>query len=48
MAAFFVYSTPHRNIPAEIHTTLARKLDIINAATSYRDLRSPLAAWQPL
>ncbi|EKY3197720.1 type II toxin-antitoxin system RelE/ParE family toxin [Cronobacter turicensis] len=41
LAAFFVCSTPHRNIPAEIHTTLARKLDIINAATSYRDLRSP-------
>ncbi len=26
--------------PAEIHTTLSRKLDIINAATSHRDLRS--------
>ncbi|WP_137475093.1 type II toxin-antitoxin system RelE/ParE family toxin, partial [Escherichia coli] len=38
---FFVHSTPHRKIPAEIHTTLSRKLDIINAATSHRDLRSP-------
>lgn len=35
----FVHSTPHRKIPAEIHTTLSRKLDIINAATSHRDLR---------
>ncbi|MDI7385636.1 type II toxin-antitoxin system RelE/ParE family toxin [Cronobacter dublinensis] len=41
LMAFFLYSTPHRAIAAEIHTTLARKLDIINAATSYRDLRSP-------
>ena len=24
-----------------VHTTLSRKLDIINAATSHRDLRSP-------
>ena len=41
LADFFVHSTPHRKIPAEIHTTLSRKLDIINAATSHRDLRSP-------
>lgn len=39
LADFFVHSTPHRKIPAEIHTTLSRKLDIINAATSHRDLR---------
>ncbi|EJG2204565.1 type II toxin-antitoxin system RelE/ParE family toxin [Morganella morganii] len=38
---FFRYSTPHRKIPPSIHTTLARKLDIINAAVSYLDLRSP-------
>ncbi|APG17413.1 hypothetical protein Y71_17815 [Kosakonia radicincitans DSM 16656] len=38
---FFHHTTPHRKIPADIHTTLARKLDIINAATSHRDLRSP-------
>ena len=41
LADFFVHSTPHRKIPAEIHTTLSRKLDIINAATSHWDLRSP-------
>ncbi|WP_312734965.1 type II toxin-antitoxin system RelE/ParE family toxin, partial [Escherichia coli] len=41
LADFFVHSTPHRKIPAEIHTSLSRKLDIINAATSHRDLRSP-------
>ncbi|EAA5367931.1 type II toxin-antitoxin system RelE/ParE family toxin [Salmonella enterica] len=38
---FFEYSTQHRKIPPDIHTALARKLDIINAATSHRDLRSP-------
>ncbi|EII9935837.1 type II toxin-antitoxin system RelE/ParE family toxin [Escherichia coli] len=41
LADFFIHSTPHRKIPAEIHNALARKLDIINAATSHRDLRSP-------
>lgn len=41
LEAFFRHSTPHRTIPPGIHTTLARKLDIINAASSYRDLRSP-------
>lgn len=39
---FFWHSTPHRKIPPGIHNTLARKLDIINAAVSYLDLRSPL------
>ncbi len=39
--AFFRHATPHRKIPPGIHATLARKLDIINAATSYLDLRSP-------
>jgi proteic killer suppression protein len=38
---FFWHATPHRLIPPGIHTTLARKLDAINAAHSYRDLRSP-------
>ena len=38
---FFERATPHRKIPADIHTALARKLDIINAAVSHRDLRSP-------
>ena len=41
LADFFVHSTAHRKIPAEIHNALSRKLDIINAATSHRDLRSP-------
>ncbi len=36
---FFTYAT----IPASIHTALARKMDIINAATSHKDLRSPRA-----
>ncbi len=30
-----------RKIPPDIHTTLARKLDLINAAVNYLDLRSP-------
>ena len=38
----FVHSTPHRKIPAEIHTTLSRKLDIINAATSSSGIYAPL------
>ncbi len=38
---FFERATSHRKIPADIHTALARKLDIINAAVSHRDLRSP-------
>ncbi|MDR7341695.1 proteic killer suppression protein [Pantoea alhagi] len=41
LAAFFYHSTPARKIPADIQTTLARKLDMINAAASYLDLRSP-------
>ncbi|EGA7443887.1 type II toxin-antitoxin system RelE/ParE family toxin, partial [Salmonella enterica] len=31
---FFEFSTPHRKIPPDIHMTLSRKLDIINAATT--------------
>ncbi|MBW6055278.1 type II toxin-antitoxin system RelE/ParE family toxin [Escherichia coli] len=38
---FFEFSTPHRKIPPDIHMTLSRKLDIINAATTCKDLRSP-------
>ncbi|MGU7800778.1 type II toxin-antitoxin system RelE/ParE family toxin, partial [Escherichia coli] len=38
---FFLHSAPHEKIPPDIHTTLARKLDIINAAVTYLDLRSP-------
>lgn len=38
---FFEYAAPHKKIPPDIHTTLARKLDIINAAASHQDLRSP-------
>lgn len=38
---FFIYGTAHGQIPRAIESALARKLDIINAATSYHDLRSP-------
>lgn len=38
---FFLHSTTHKKIPSDIHTTLARKLDLINAAVSFLDLRSP-------
>ncbi|KNC89180.1 type II toxin-antitoxin system RelE/ParE family toxin [Trabulsiella odontotermitis] len=38
---FFHHATPHKRIPPDNHTALARKLDIINAATTWRDLRSP-------
>ncbi|WJV52949.1 type II toxin-antitoxin system RelE/ParE family toxin [Prodigiosinella aquatilis] len=38
---FFLYGTPHKKIPAGIESSMARKLDIINAAISHRDLRSP-------
>lgn len=38
---FFLYGRPHGKIPPEIASALMRKRDIINAATSYRDLRSP-------
>lgn len=38
---FFLYGQPHRKIPTEIASALMRKLDIINAVTSYQDLRSP-------
>ncbi|ASE85083.1 TPA: type II toxin-antitoxin system RelE/ParE family toxin [Citrobacter koseri] len=38
---FFMYSAPHKKVPPDIHSALARKLDIINAAVSYKDLKSP-------
>ncbi|EEW7548455.1 type II toxin-antitoxin system RelE/ParE family toxin [Escherichia coli] len=38
---FFEFSIPHKKIPSDIQITLLRKLDIINAATTWKDLRSP-------
>jgi proteic killer suppression protein len=38
---FFLYGKSHRKIPASLEAVLARKLDIINAAASHYDLRSP-------
>ncbi|HBT4785568.1 TPA: type II toxin-antitoxin system RelE/ParE family toxin [Klebsiella variicola subsp. variicola] len=38
---YFLYGTSCRMIPSEIEASLSRKLDIINAASDYRDLRSP-------
>ncbi len=38
---FFLYNKKHKKIPSTIEAALARKLDIINAAVSYKDLRSP-------
>lgn len=38
---FFHYGKPHRLIPSTIESALSRKLDIINAAVSYKDLCSP-------
>jgi proteic killer suppression protein len=38
---FFENNKGHKKIPATISGALARKLDIINAATCHRDLRSP-------
>lgn len=38
---FFHYGKSHKRIPASLESALARKLDIINAATTYRDLKSP-------
>jgi proteic killer suppression protein len=39
--AFFLYGRSSNVIPSNLETALARKLDIIRAATSHRDLRSP-------
>ena len=38
---FFRYGKSHKKIPAVLENALARKLDILNAATTRRDLRSP-------
>lgn len=38
---FYLYGKSHKKIPSDIESALARKLDIINAATDFRDLRSP-------
>lgn len=38
---YFLYGKTHKKIPATIESALARKLDLINAATTYKDLRSP-------
>jgi len=38
---YFLYGKAHKKIPSTLEAALARKLDIINAATSYKDLRSP-------
>ncbi|WMY73416.1 type II toxin-antitoxin system RelE/ParE family toxin [Buttiauxella selenatireducens] len=40
---FFLFTRHHRKIPSDIVSTLARKLDLINAAVTYKDLRSPPA-----
>ncbi|RXX49129.1 hypothetical protein DD600_26855, partial [Enterobacter cloacae] len=38
---FFLYGISSNVIPSNLETVLARKLDLINAAISHRDLRSP-------
>lgn len=38
---FFVNGTSHRNIPATTESALIRKLDLIDAAASEGDLRTP-------
>ncbi|MCE0825094.1 type II toxin-antitoxin system RelE/ParE family toxin [Buttiauxella sp. A2-C2_NF] len=38
---FFLFTLYHQKIPPGIVNVLARKLDIINAAVTYQDLRSP-------
>ncbi|HEY3591694.1 MAG TPA: type II toxin-antitoxin system RelE/ParE family toxin [Buttiauxella sp.] len=40
---FFLYAKHNKKIPTDIHSVLSRKLDLINAATTYKDLRSPPA-----
>lgn len=41
LSDFFMFETSHKKIPPGIQAPLARKLDIINAATTYKDLMSP-------
>ncbi len=38
---FFLYGKTSSVIPSSIESVLARKLDMVNAAASYNDLRSP-------
>ncbi|MEG6215569.1 type II toxin-antitoxin system RelE/ParE family toxin [Enterobacter quasihormaechei] len=38
---FFLYGKSSNVIPSSLESALARKLDMINVATSHRDLRSP-------
>ncbi len=38
---FFLYGKSSNVIPANLESVLARKLDIVHAATSYKDLQSP-------
>lgn len=38
---YFLYGKFSKRIPSSLSSALARKLDIINAAISYKDLKSP-------
>jgi proteic killer suppression protein len=38
---YFLYGKYSKRIPSTLSSSLARKLDIINAAISFKDLRSP-------
>ena len=38
---FFLYGKSSNVIPAHLESVLARKLDIVHAAASYKDLQSP-------
>ncbi|MGD8164258.1 HigA family addiction module antitoxin [Pantoea sp. FN0307] len=42
--AFFQYATPASKIPPDLQTTLARKLDMINAAASFNVHRNTVSA----
>lgn len=43
LALFYKYGTAHKAIPSDISSTLARKLDMLNAAVILNDIRSPPA-----
>lgn len=38
---YFLYGRHSKRIPSTLSSALARKLDIINAAVTFKDLRSP-------
>ncbi|PXW19093.1 RelE-like HigB toxin of type II HigAB toxin-antitoxin system [Pantoea sp. JKS000250] len=38
---YFLYGKYSKRIPSTLSSSLAQKLDIINAAISFKDLRSP-------